>query len=395
MYLSPAGIRDWLPQELETKGRVEGAIRGVFDAWSYSEIATPIFESADLFRVASGVDMSETLHFSGPAGADLVLRTEMTTPIARTVSSRLHEATLPLRLSYLSPVFRYEREGTRLREMTQAGAELIGSCDVAADAEALFMAIETMDAAGLTDACFDINDIRVTEGILSAIFHAPEPVARCKRLIAERNFVALRGLRESPGINRAHFDALLNLVTKRGQEDALQIARHLCKSEESLRALENLSELLKRATFLGHAARVAVDFSLLRRLQYYTGLVFEGYVKDVGFVLCGGGRYDSLLPQFGMETPAVGWMVEIEGILLALERRNSTVKHDKRIDVLVSGSDALAARERVAGRVVRVDVAGLERGGLLDYAREKAIPRVLIDCDGAVEEIYTDRTAQT
>ena len=387
MYLSPAGIRDWLPQELESKQRVESTIRAVFAAWSYSEISTPIFESADLFRIASGVDMAEALHFSGPSGSDLVLRTEMTTPIARTVSSRLRETPMPLRLSYLSPVFRYEPRAARIRELTQAGAELIGCASVAADAEALFMAIETLDAAGLTDACFDINDVRITDGILASIFGQPEPIAKCKQLIAERNLVELGAYGKTAGVDREDFDAFLSLVTKRGQQDALQMARRLCTTQSSQDALLSLGELLERARSLGYQDRIFVDFSLLRRLQYYTGIVFEGYVKDLGFALCGGGRYDSLLPQFGMHVPAVGWMAEIEGILLALERRHIANKRSKSVDVLVSGSDALAARERRKGNAVRADVAGLNREDLLQYAREKSIGRVLIERDGAVEEI--------
>lgn len=334
--------------------------------------------------------MSEALHFSGPSGSDLVLRTEMTAPIARTVSSRLRETPLPLRLSYVSPVFHYEPRLARLRELTQAGAELIGCGDVAADAEALFMAIETLDAVGLSDACFDINDVRITDGILASVFVEPEPIARCKRLIAERNLVALRNYRDTPGINRQDFDSFLDLVSKRGQQDALQIARRLCNTPSSALALEGLSEILGRAASLGYAKRIFVDFSLLRRLQYYTGLVFEGYIKDLGFSLCGGGRYDSLLPQFGMPAAAVGWMVGVEGVLLALERRHSPANRDKRIDVLVSGSDALAARERAKGNAVRVDVARLERGALLRYASEKSIARVLIEKDGVLEEIRMD-----
>ncbi|MFN2527228.1 MAG: ATP phosphoribosyltransferase regulatory subunit, partial [Candidatus Baltobacteraceae bacterium] len=321
---------------------------------------------------------------------DLVLRTEMTTPIARTVSSRLPETRLPLRLSYLSSVFRYEPRLARLRELTQAGAELIGCDGVGADAEALFMAIETLDAAGLSDACFDINDVRITDGILASIFSDPEPIAQCKRFIAERNLVELAAFGNMQGVNREDFDSFLDLVTKRGQQDALHIAQRLCNTVSSRSAIENLNEILKRAHSLGHQNRIFVDFSLLRRLQYYTGLVFEGYVKDLGFALCGGGRYDSLLPQFGMQTPAVGWMVEIEGILLALERRHTGTKRIKRIDVLVSGSDALAARERAKGNNVRADVTGLDRDALLRYAHEKSIARVLIERDGTVEEIRPD-----
>jgi ATP phosphoribosyltransferase regulatory subunit len=130
-----------------------------------------------------------------------------------------------------------------------------------------------------------------------------------------------------------------------------------------------------------------VDFALLRDLEYYTGFVFEGYIADLGFSLCGGGRYDSLLPRFGYDAPAVGWMVGVERILLALERRREDERPRNEVDVLISGSDEIAARERRKGLRVRVDVRELGREQLLAYARHKRIPRVIISSGGTVEEI--------
>jgi ATP phosphoribosyltransferase regulatory subunit len=373
----PAGVRDWLPQEFAYKREIEETIRGVFRTWSYAEMLTPTFESYESLERGLGEKlMQQTFRFTDPLGSQLALRTEMTTPIARVVSARLRNATLPLRLSYIATGFRYEEPQLgRMREFTQAGAELIGGPGVDAEAEVLFMAIETLDAVGLGDARFDINDAAIVDGILRSAGREGEDLRRYKQLIADRNLVAIDDER------------LRRLTMMRGRDDVLDMLRPLCETPQSRAALQRLEAILDRARALGYRDRINVDFALLRDLEYYTGFVFEGYIADLGFSLCGGGRYDSLLPRFGYDAPAVGWMVGVERILLALERRREDERPRNEVDVLVSGSDEIAARERRKGLRVRVDVRELGREQLLAYARHKRIPRVIISSGGTVEEI--------
>ena len=133
---------------------------------------------------------------------------------------------------------------------------------------------------------------------------------------------------------------------------------------------------------------MAVDFALLRDLEYYTGFIFEGYVEEIGFSLCGGGRYDSLLPRFGFDVPAVGWTAGVERLLIALERRGRHARRRRhRIDVLVAGSDLIAARERAAGNVVRFARGDVGEEALLEDARAHGIPRVISAVDGEVREL--------
>jgi ATP phosphoribosyltransferase regulatory subunit len=168
----------------------------------------------------------------------------------------------------------------------------------------------------------------------------------------------------------------------------LQTARRLCHTDAGLAGIERLRSLLARAGELGYGARINVDFSLLRDISYYTGFIFEGFASEVGFALCGGGRYDALLPRFGFAAGAVGWSLLVERILIALERRQSTrFGAAPAIDVLVSGSDVLAARERAAGRVVRIDFEARSEPELLEEARRQRIPRVLIARDGVVRDL--------
>ncbi len=393
----PPGVRDWLPQEFAFKQSVEDRIAVVFDRWSYARILTPTFESYESLERGLGEKlMRQTFRFSDPLGEELALRTEMTTPIARVVSTRLRNATLPIRLSYIAPAYRYEEPQLgRMREFTQAGAELIGAAGADADAEALFMAVETLEAVGLADAQFDINDSAIVDGALVSLGLAAAAVRSWKEAIAARNLVDLDGFAARDGVRAERYALLRRLVVTRGTEDVLAMARELAPNPEAQAAIYRLERILARAAALGFGARVAIDPALLRDLEYYTGFVFEGFLGDLGFSLCGGGRYDALLPRFGYDVPAVGWMVGVERILLALERRRVDERRSREVDVFVVGSDRAAMSERARGRRVRVDVRGLDRSAAIAYARHKAIPRVLIAHGDDVEEIHLDAEEQS
>ena len=191
----PAGVRDWLPHELARKREIEQQMRAVFGRWAYEEVQTPIIERLDVLERGLGEETTELLfHFNDRRSTALALRPEMTTPVARLVSTRMREAPLPLRLAYIAPVFRYyeqPQEG-RMRELTQAGVELIGAAGIDADAETLFMAIEGLDEIGLRDARFDVNDARVVDGILEGVGLDADAAREAKELIKSRNLVALR-----------------------------------------------------------------------------------------------------------------------------------------------------------------------------------------------------------
>jgi len=376
----PAGVRDWLPPELRRKRAVEAELRSVFERWAYAEVQTPALERRDVLEAGVGPHRaSRTFSLPDRDGSELALRPEMTTPIARLVATRMRGASLPLRLAYVQNAFRAEepQEG-RLREFTQAGIELIGPESADADAEALFTAVEALDALGLGDARFDVNDVAIVDGALAGLALAPADVARAKGLIANRNVVALRALLTACD-RVAASDDLVRLVMTRGRDETLALARAQSHTPAGRAGIARLERLLVRADELGFGDRLGVDPALLRNFEYYTGIVFEGFVPEVGFALCGGGRYDALLPAFGFEAGAVGWSANVERLLIALERRGSrTFGAAPAVDVLVSGSDVAAARERAAGRIVRIDFERTDEAGLIAEARAHRIPRVLV-----------------
>lgn len=321
----PAGVRDWLPHELRRKRAVEEALRSVFERWGYAEVQTPVLERREVLEIGVGPrNTGKAFWLPDRDGSQLALRPEMTTPIARLVATRMRDAPLPLRLAYVQNAFRAEepQEG-RLREFTQAGVELIGPESPDADAEALLSAFEALDALGLGDARFDVNDVAIVSGALAALDLSPGILARAKELIANRNVAALRALLS--GCDRAAAsEGLVRLVMTRGREETLALAREHSRTRAGRAGIERVGRLLARADARGCGARLSVDLSLLRNFEYYTGIVFEGFVAEVGFALCGGGRYDALLPAFGFDTGAVGWSANVERLLIVLARRGTS-----------------------------------------------------------------------
>ncbi len=378
----PQGVRDWLPHELARKRDIEQVLRAVFGRWSYEEVQTPTIERFDVIEKGLGSELTElSFQFNDRRSTTLALRPEMTTPIARLVSTRMRAEPLPLRLSYVASAFRYyeEPQEGRMRELTQAGVELIGSAGIDADAETLFMAIEACDEIGMKDATYDINDSRVVDGILAGVGLTGDAVPAAKAFMKERNIVGLRTF-DKP--------VLVEFAIRRGGREAIAKARAVCATPESQAALDGLEALLMRAAALGYGDRVSVDFALLRDLDYYTGFIFEGYVPEIGFPLCGGGRYDSLLPTFGYNVPAVGWSAGVERLLIALERRGKHITRRKhRVDVLVSGADVVATRERAAGNIVRYASSGQDELALIAEARAHHIPRIVIAENGEIRDI--------
>ncbi|MBD5606582.1 MAG: ATP phosphoribosyltransferase regulatory subunit [Candidatus Eremiobacteraeota bacterium] len=385
----PPGTRDWLPAELRRKHAVESELRAVFERWAYSEVQTPYFERFDALEAGLGDDVASRLFlFADRSGTQIALRPEMTTPVARLVSTRMRDAQLPLRLSYVAPAYRYEnpQEG-RMREMTQAGLELIGPSSLDADAESLFTAIEALDTLGLSDTLFDVNHAAIVDGVLAGLALDERGIADAKSLIAGRNIVDLRARLAGSGA-AADVEAIVELALTRGRDDVLATAKRLCHTDAGLAGIERLRAILARAIELGYGERINVDFALLRDVTYYTGFIFEGFASEVGFALCGGGRYDSLLPRFGFEAGAVGWALLVERILIALERRHSTrFGAAPAVDVLVSGSDVVAKRERAAGRIVRIDFERRDEAELVAEAVAQRIPRVVIAQNGTIRDV--------
>jgi ATP phosphoribosyltransferase regulatory subunit len=309
----PSGTRDVLPDEMRELRAMTDRIRDVFERAGYGEVYTPALEyESTLGGGWTGLTQPAYRMFD-EQGNVLVLRTDMTIPIARLVSTRYPHAEPPLRFCYFAHAYRGVRpQRGQSRELLQAGVELIGSPTPDGTVEALTVMCAALDAAGLENYRVGLGDASLYPGLLEAMGVAADARERILQALVDGNFVGVEREVQKAGVTGEAAELLLQVPKIRGGPEVLATLTGALESAATgMRAIHKRLE--PRV-----AARVIFDLGLVRSLGYYTGAVFQVYDPAYGVPIGSGGRYDELLAQFGRPMPAVGFALNIERVHIAL-----------------------------------------------------------------------------
>jgi len=253
----------------------------------------------------------------------LVLRPDMTLPIARVVATRYAQAEPPLRFCYFAHAYRGVRpQRGQSRELLQAGVELIGLPGPEGTAEALSVLCAALDAAGLQTFRVGVGDASLYPALLQAHDVPDTAQERILTELVRGDFVGVEREIRSLGLTADDGELLLTVPRIRGGPEVLEtVAGTLHHAVTGMREVHG--QLSPQV-----AERIIFDLGLVRSLGYYTGAVFQVYDPAFGVSIGSGGRYDDLLAQFGRPLPAVGFALNIERVHIALageERRTRTM----------------------------------------------------------------------
>jgi ATP phosphoribosyltransferase regulatory subunit len=332
----PSGTRDVLPDETREVHVITEALRGVFDRHGYGEVSTPALEYEAVLARADMAEARPAYRVFDESGAVLVLRSDMTVPIARVVATRYPSVQPPLRFCYVAHCYRGVRpQRGQPRELLQAGIELIGSPAPQGTAEALTVLCDALDALGLKGYRVGLGDASLYGALMASLEVSEQARPELLAALAKRNFVGLERLLESAGLPDDAAQLLLSVPQRRGGPEILADAPG--PAAEAVRGMREVHELLAPAV----AERVIFDLGLLRSIGYYTGAVFEVYDPALGATLGGGGRYDELLGRFGRSLPAVGFALGIDRLHIALagEERGTGALADETQTVVPRGRE--------------------------------------------------------
>lgn len=351
--VTPRGFRDVLPAEAAEREALVAALGESFSAWGYGRVETPVVERLDALEAGAGALEGTAFRFVDLDGHLLALRPDVTVPLARVAASRLANELGPYRLRYVADVFR-EHESLRgqSRQFTQVGIELVDAAGPEADAEVVALLVEALRATGLAEFSVACGTVAVLSAVVDAA-GMPEAWGRSVFAAAhDRNLVELDRLASEPGVGEASARALRAVPRIRGGAEAISACRDAtegCGCTDALDALARTWELLEVA---GVSDSVAVDFSVMRSFDYYTGLVVEAYAPGLGVPLGGGGRYDGVLAAYGRSMPAAGFALGLERLTIALVEQQRAPKV-RGLDAVVGGDGrfamAAAATLRAAG----------------------------------------------
>jgi len=311
----PSGTRDVLPDEMRELRALTERLRAVFDKNGYGEVYTPALEYERTFeweQMTGSVPHPKYRMFD-EHGNVLMLRSDMTVPIARLVGTRYPHVEPPLRFSYFAHAYRGVRSHRgQSRELLQAGVELIGAPAPTGTAEALTLLAESLDAAGLKNYRIGLGDVTLYPRLLESCGVDAESRERIIGELASGDFVGVErelGALQLPAEDLA---LLLRVSRMRGGPELLENLDE--RLHDAGTGMREILALLTPET----AAHVIFDFGLVRSIGYYTGAVFQVYDPTYGVPLGSGGRYDELLGNFGRRLPAVGFALDVESVHVAL-----------------------------------------------------------------------------
>lgn len=321
---TPVGVRDIYNDECYDKLLIQNRIHKIFKEYGYSDIQTPTFEFFDIFNKERGSVASKNMYkFFDREGNTLVLRPDMTPSIARASAKYFMDEEMPIRLCYVGNAFinNSEYQG-KLKEFTQIGSELLGDNTSDADAEVIAMVIESLLKAGLTEFQIEIGQPEFFKGIVEKAGLDTDTIEELRELLENKKYFGVEDVLEKANVPQEDREVFLKFQEFVGSVEMIQAAKTLNINDKSKAALERLEKLYSILVIYGYEKYISFDLSMLNMYQYYTGIVFKGYTYGTGDAIVTGGRYDNLLGQFGKDFAAIGFAVNLDQLMVALERQH-------------------------------------------------------------------------
>lgn len=284
-------------------------------------VETPVLEYIDVFSIGSiGFETEDMFKLSDSNGSLLVLRPDITMPIARMAATKLKDENY-LKLCYCGNVFHLQGEKNEgYKQVTQIGIELLGDDSYNADAECLILAINSLKEAGLEDFQIEVGQTQFFKGLMKEAGFDDADYEQMRRYVEMKDMLSMEMMLKEKNVELSLRNDILELPALYGGTEILKTAGKYSKNKLCKKAVENVEKVLKTVEKAGLIDYVSIDFSIVQSVHYYTGIVFKGICHNLGYPLLTGGRYDNLIKNYGKDMPAVGFAMTSKHILIALDR---------------------------------------------------------------------------
>ena len=372
------GMRDILGKQARVKRKIEFIITQTAQKYGFDPMQVPVLENLSVLTVKGGggeAAEKELFTLEDQSGRKLGMRFEFTTSLARVVAGN-PDLPKPIKTLNMGPVYRYDNpQFMRYREFTQGDCDIIGSNKPAADAECLMLALDVMQALGFTEFYLRVNDRRLINDILKMGNVTEDKAKDAMRTLDKLDKIGLEGVEKELREREIPTDVLSFL-----DKDFDQIKQMLAEKNVQSEGVKSLESIFAQLESQKKMSFIKFDPSLIRGLDYYTGMVvevFAGAKVSVG----GGGRYDNLIKTLGgPDLPAVGISFGVDRLMdILVERWNDVASEIYIIPIgnTLTQAQALASDLREQGLKVEVDLMQRNIGKNMQYADTKKVPIVL------------------
>ncbi len=336
--LTPEGTKDFLFAESSALDDICNKIEKVFEKGGFKKVITPGLEFYDVFSLpCSGISQESMYKTSDNKGRILVARPDSTLPIARMVSTRLKNGVLPARLYYKQAVYRNNPTLTgRRNEFLQMGVELVGVKGKRADLEILATAVKSISSVS-DDFRIELGHAQVFDALSEELSIDDAYKERIRSSIESKNYSALNNLLDKLSPCKA-VSAIRSLPSLFGGEEIFEKAAQICQGTKAESALAYLHSIYTNLAPLKLHDKLIIDLGLVQRNDYYTGIVFTGYIEGIGDAVISGGRYDDLFSEFDAPMGAAGFAIDTDAITIK-RLSDGNVSYSDNPEVLVFAKD--------------------------------------------------------
>ena len=342
----PAGSRDLIYEETVAPRQIEDKLLKLFYKLGYKPVSTPVLEYYTTFNHDKcDINEESIFRFSDMDGRTIVLRPDNTSPVARVAMSKLKDEALPLTLCYSQNVFRNRTAFHAKRsQMLQAGVEIIGGDAREEDLRCIFTALESLKACG-EGAKLEIGHASFFEALVSEYGLDGEDTENLRTYIAAKNsgeYPFTTALKNPKAVELAG-----KLQRLYGDISVIDEAQKLALgNKKATDILSQIKYIIDVFTEAGYGDMLLIDLGIVQKIEYYTGIVFRGYVSDIGEAVLSGGRYDSLLETFGSELSACGFGLNVSALA---ELSPATLPDIKKTSFANGAKDIIAASALLSG----------------------------------------------
>ena len=393
-FTRPRGTRDFLFEEMRERKQAESTLRKVFESYGYQEIKTPLFEELKLFTTKSGEEIVDQLYnFKDKSDRDLTLRPEITAPVARLYLNELEKtAVKPIKLYYYGSCFRYERpQKGRFRQFWQFGCELIGAKTPQGEAEVIALCSDAIQSLGITTADVNINHLGIIRGLFKHFDISTETQREIMVVIdkGDKDLLIESLSGDEPVIDNDELNQiLLKLIDLVGDKSIIGEVEELIEPyDEPKEALEELKELISLLEAF-QVTNYTLNLGVARGLDYYTGIVFEIYVPELGAQkqICGGGSYSLVKVFGGQEVESTGFALGFDRLMNAVEELTDKEELPPHLDIYVAPiskdmqTKAFEITQLLRNNGIKadVDLNSKKFKKLMNYADKIKVPKIAI-----------------
>lgn len=394
-------MRDMIYAENKAEKNLGERISTLYEKRGYGCVVTPALEYYDVFNFDSQTIPEENMFkLTDKSGRLVVMRPDNTTPMARIAATRLKDAPRPLKLYYNQHVFRISKDYSGKRsEFAQTGIEIIGGNCLKADIEAVVTALRTLREVsefygGSVNYKLELGHAHFCKALLDAAGLSDEARELVTKYIGAKSSSGLDMMSDNGEIAPSFLEKIRQIPRLYGTKSVISKARELClgvkNAMEALDYLENIYTILDEN---GFSENISIDLATVNDMDYYTGVVFRGYIDYTGEAVLGGGRYDNLMSNFGTREGATGFGLNLSVVADKLSRAVGTNEVKEKTVLVHYGDTSLVSKalnyvENCSGRCVMSCFEGVDEA--VSFAKASGVSKVVEVKKSGIEEVWSE-----